>query len=41
MNAERGTGPHARESHEPIRLSPITKYCFGPSFGQLRVTASR
>ena len=26
MNADRGTGPQVRESHEPIRLSPITKY---------------
>ena len=26
MNALRGTVPHMRESHEPSRLSPITKY---------------
>ena len=41
MNALRGTEPHVRESHEPSRLSPITKYCFAPSRGHDFVTESR
>ena len=38
MNALRGTAPHVRESHEPSRLSPITKYSFGPRRGHVFVT---
>ena len=41
MNAERATGPHVRESQEPSRLSPITKYWLVPSRGHARVTESR
>jgi hypothetical protein len=41
MKASRGTEPHVRESHEPSRLSPITKYSFEPSRGQVFVSASR
>jgi len=41
MNADRGTGPQVRESHEPIRLSPMTKYSPFPSRGQARVIESR
>jgi len=38
MKADRGTVPHVRESHDSLRLSPITKYWFGPSLGQLLVS---
>ena len=41
MNDDRATGPHVRESHEPRRLSPITKYSFLPSRGHVLVTESR
>ena len=41
MKAERFTGPQMRESQEPIRLSPIMKYCCGPSRGHAFVSESR
>ena len=41
MNADRSTGPHVRESHDSIRLSPIMKYSFFPSRGHAFVTESR
>ena len=36
-----GTGPQTRESHDCLRLSPITKYCPGGTAGQTAVCASR
>jgi hypothetical protein len=40
-NALRSTPPQVRESQEPSRLSPITKYSLAPSRGHVFVNESR